>query len=51
MEFLVHKKMMLESETSWEKETTLWQFKDSMQEYLHTMLIKTLTPLGRRGVC
>lgn len=51
IEFLVHKKMMLESETSWEKETTLWQFKDSVKEYLHTMLIKTLTPLGGRGVC
>ena len=51
IEFLVHKKMMLESETSWEKETTLWQFKDLVKEYLHTMLIKTLTPLGGRGVC
>ena len=33
-EFLIHWKGMYESEASWEKGATLWQFEDKIQEYL-----------------
>ncbi|KAG8638589.1 hypothetical protein MANES_14G045351v8, partial [Manihot esculenta] len=49
-EFLIQWKDKPVSEATWERDTTLWQFEEQIEDYLRALPTRTLAPFGGGGL-